>query len=689
MKKYTFLLSLMAFVGLLKGQTSFQQQTVNVGNMGLNVSNAGTIGLPNVRNNPTGPPSMEYPINSGIEHLFEGGLWIGCIKNGNILVSTASVDDASGYSTGKSGFEYSPLSPFAIRSSLTGSNNFSTQAISHQDYIVNFTDQYTIVPGTNTPISDHTNPLFANLKLETYAWNYSYADFFVIANYEITNNSSDNWDSVYVGFWSDLVVRNVNVSTDRGAAFFAKGSVGYEDTLQAIYAYDISGDIGYTNSYGSIQYLGGEWVQNNGQTLFFHPKNAAAFTNLGLPIPNVNGNYWTYSQQAPTNDVLRYDRMKVKSNFNDPQLLSAGNRVQLMSAGPFVTLKPGEKIRFALAFVCAKQVPDNSVPGNNNTVLARTKLRENLTWARRTYDGEDVNENGVLDAGEDLDNDGKLDRFILPEPPATPKVKIITESNKVTIYWDARAEASIDPITKKKDFEGYRVYRSKPGDEFTLDLLSQAQLLQQWDLPGNSIGFNNGLQAIKLQNPVTFDGDTTKYWYKYEVNEMLNGWQYMFIVTAFDNGDEKLGLESLESSLIQNSFRTFTGTSAQALTTNSPAIGVYPNPYVHSAAWDGSSSRSRKIYFYNLPEQAEIRIYTQSGDLVATLYHNAANNNNGSSAEWFKEFAGNGETVSAGGEHAWDIMSETKQVISTGLYLFSVKDLKTGVVKTGKLAIVK
>ncbi|MEY4867029.1 MAG: hypothetical protein RLY64_1283, partial [Bacteroidota bacterium] len=39
--------------------------------------------------------------------------------------------------------------------------------------------------------------------------------------------------------------------------------------------------------------------------------------------------------------------------------------------------------------------------------------------------------------------------------------------------------------------------------------------------------------------------------------------------------------------------------------------------------------------------------------------------------------------------HAWDILSDSKQVIATGLYLFSVKDLKTGKIQTGKFAIVK
>ena len=33
------------------------------------------------------------------------------------------------------------------------------------------------------------------------------------------------------------------------------------------------------------------------------------------------------------------------------------------------------------------------------------------------------------------------------------------------MYWDRTAELSRDPVTGKQDFEGYRVYRSNPGDD--------------------------------------------------------------------------------------------------------------------------------------------------------------------------------------------------------------------------------
>ena len=177
-------------------QSSFQKKTIDIGNTGMTISNFGTIGNPVIISNPDDVPSLEYPINSGIEHLFEGGIWIGAVIGGQTVVSTASVDAASGYTTGAAGFEFSAQQGSVInqRSTLTYDNQYSPDAISHQDFVMDFTDANTIVPGTTIPITGHTSPLNADVHLETYAWNYSFADYFVILNYTITNNSNQTWD---------------------------------------------------------------------------------------------------------------------------------------------------------------------------------------------------------------------------------------------------------------------------------------------------------------------------------------------------------------------------------------------------------------------------------------------------------------------------------------------------------------
>jgi hypothetical protein len=77
----------------------------NVGNIGLSVSNFGVYG--NALLNLTQPghqPSCEYPIGSGIEHIFQGGLWVGGFKKDAAnspsktgpFVTTGAVDNSNG-----------------------------------------------------------------------------------------------------------------------------------------------------------------------------------------------------------------------------------------------------------------------------------------------------------------------------------------------------------------------------------------------------------------------------------------------------------------------------------------------------------------------------------------------------------------------------------------------------------------
>lgn len=675
----------------VNGQVLFDQKYTSVGRLGLAVSNVGTLGRPTVRSNTQGPPSMEYPLNSGIEHLFEGGLWIGAIVNGQQLVSTSAVDAANGYSTGANGFEFTASGPISERSSLRNKDNFSTSAISHQDFIVNFTDKNVIVPGLNIPITGHTNPLGADVRLETYAWNYSYADFFVILNYEVTNNSANTWDSVYLGTWTDMVVRNVNVTQDNGTAFFNKGRGGFDKGLGALYVYQQTGDdIDYTQSYASSQVLGLSW-----RGMYLHPSNGKLLADSGYPVPAIHPNFWYYNSTAtpfttPQNDQERYFKLRNgldSSNIvNGPNRIT-GNWIQLISIGPISNVKPGEKFRYTVAMVCAKQ-KDSGDPNNRDTREAREELTEHLGWAKRTYLGEDLNENGLLDAGEDLNGNNQLDRFILPEPPATPKVKMIPSEGQLDIFWDKSSMESVDPISKKKDFEGFRLYRTNLGDDKGTDLLSKANLVAQWDSSGNAVGFNNGFQVITLDEPRVIDGDT--FYFHYKLTGLLNGWQYLVILTAFDEGDVELGLESLESSLTENSYGVFAGTEPNPFTSaeGGKKVGVYPNPYKGSALWDGTTSRTRKIYFYNLPSRCEITVYTVSGDVVTRINHNAGSYS-GEDIRWFENFAGSGAITFSGGEHAWDMLTETKNQVSSGIYLFAVKDLSTQVVKTGKFVILK
>jgi hypothetical protein len=297
------------------------------------------------------------------------------------------------------------------------------------------------------------------------------------------------------------------------------------------------------------------------------------------------------------------------------------------------------------------------------------------------------------DSTEDVNGNGQLDRYILPTPPVNPRLKAVPGNRKVTLMWNDASENSIDLISKQRDFEGYRVYRSFLGGEFAgQGLLANMEIIAEYDQIDGRF-YDSGLDPIRLDEPITEITvnpqtglpDTVVYRYKLEVDNLLNGWQYAFAVTAFDSGDVKLNLPSLESSRLQNAVIVSPGTPPRAA--ENREIGVYPNPYRINAMWDGRLERQRKLYFNNLPMRCEVRIYTLAGDQVGGFMHDGSQYN-GTDIEWYRQFS-QGQTVFAGGEHAWDLVTEADQAIATGLYLFTVKDLDTGEIFRGKFVVIK
>ena len=661
----------------------------NIGNIGITVTNFGTYGNGFVLW--PDQPSCEYPLGSGIEHIFDGGLWVGgFIRGGDGVprVTTGAID-ASSVSARGGGFEFTNARGNFVKeqSSLFDSRVFNPNAISHQDFVMDYTDTNTVFLN-GEPISDH-KPLGITIHQETYAWNYPFANFFVIFNYWVKNVTNKYIDSVFIGLWTDTVVRNTLVTgRPSGSAFFNKGGNGYNDSIKIAYEFDAAGDIGFTDSYVGILYLGSD------------PRLPEKYVYNGIDtITTTNFVSWQFRNTsdanffAPQNDIDRYRKMqgffggdnRWKDGVNAQSLKPPSNRSMLLTNGYFNTIAPGDSVNVVFAIVCAKKFgTDNPAM---DTEEQKTNLYSNADWALRAYYGEDRNRNGILDPDEDLDGNGKITRYILPTPPTVPKVKVIPDNQRATIYWDKRAESSIDPISGKMDFEGYKIYRTQAGFDLTeqQDILKSMVVLASFDSAGNNIEFDTGFNFVRLDEPVTFSNDTVKYYYKFELDNLLNGWQYLFSVTAFDEGDPENNLEILESSPLANLERILPGT--QPVEDPDIEVGVYPNPYYGNAIWDGSSERLRKLYFYNLPADCQITIYTLSGDVVKRIDHTSESN--GSDIRWFQTYASDDKQKFAGGEHAWDLLTDNDQAVATGLYLFTVKNNRNGEIKRGKFLIIK
>jgi hypothetical protein len=259
----------------------------------------------------------------------------------------------------------------------------------------------------------------------------------------------------------------------------------------------------------------------------------------------------------------------------------------------------------------------------------------------------------------------------------------------VTIYWQNNAEKFIDPVSREKDFEGYRIYGARKtfgGDmgEFTL--------LAEFD-KNSEVGYNTGLEIIRITdevgNPDSVLINNRYYHYRYSNEGVKNGWLNYYSVTAYDRGDPEANLESLESSVYSNRKYVYPGAKPDTDDWQKEP-SVYPNPYRGQAIWEGYGSREKMIWFTNLPRKAEIRIFTLAGDLVDIIYHDGDTY----SGEDVQNIQEQKSPHLSGGEHAWDLITKHDQALASGLYLFTVenKDPQSpsfSRVKEGKFLVIK
>lgn len=222
--------------------------------------------------------------------------------------------------------------------------------------------------------------------------------------------------------------------------------------------------------------------------------------------------------------------------------------------------------------------------------------------------------------------------YKIPFPPPSPDTLIITSGvGQNILRWSANAESSTDPITKKKDFSGYRVYRAAITPDNQWEKLSEC----------------GGKTGVPVTN-------------SFIDSSLVLGFNYYYAVTSYDDGTQNTfnpGV-SLESSMLTSTAYLGVSASRPAQETSSDFqnnLRVVPNPYnIRSRNFgdpnDPSSVENNKLLFVGLPAKCTIRIYTVSGDLVKIIEHD-----NGLGSE------------------SWNQISASNQFIKSGLYIAQIE----------------
>jgi hypothetical protein len=87
-------------------------------------------------------------------------------------------------------------------------------------------------------------------------------------------------------------------------------------------------------------------------------------------------------------------------------------------------------------------------------------------------------------------------------------------------------------------------------------------------------------------------------------------------------------------------------------------VKVVPNPYIIANEWQQTFDQ-RRLRFINLPADCVIRVFTLNGDLIRMIRH--------------VDTSEGGVAGDLGGDEWWDLLSDNRQLIASGVYIFHIQ----------------
>ncbi len=506
------------------GTPNINLEVHKVNRLALSLTNKGFFGTGYYSSNPldpeTGLPVLacEYPINSDVEYLWVGGLWLGAVIGRDTLVSTG----AEGYyfiteffpDAGDEGrMERKSTRPF--------SRNYSPDAVSEEDIIAIFTDTLTHSSYvTEDPIDNRAHqPLNVKIVQKSYAWSYPYAEDFILFDYEIENIGVFPLKQLYIGLVVDADAFHMSTQSADGAWLddicgFKKTIPspfwpGYVDTIMASWVADNDGDphggvFDFASTTGvtatrvirtpsdSMKYSFNWWVTRYTPSLDWGPRQVTEEKpfrdfgpNFGTPLGDKN-KYYMLSTGEFDYDQLECAVTQGNGWLSPPRdaadYADGHNAIYLLSFGPF-DVAPGEILPFTMAYIGGEDLhhdphafetmysPLNPQPYMDQ--LDFSDLGMNSIWADWIYDNPGFDTDNDGDSGlarwfYNIDSSDSTYAFYkgdgVPDfrgaaPPPSPKLNVTSGLGKLTLRWNGQvSENFLDVFSGQKDFEGYKIY---------------------------------------------------------------------------------------------------------------------------------------------------------------------------------------------------------------------------------------
>jgi len=266
-----------------------------------------------------------------------------------------------------------------------------------------------------------------------------------------------------------------------------------------------------------------------------------------------------YSGNTRSDSYFYYNRLA--NAIIDSLFKQNADNIFVYSSGP-ITMAPGDSRRFSITMLF----------GYNTSGAGGIDLPSNPHNTRDLY--------ATAEVMQDIYNAGY--RFV--KPPLKPHLTAVAGDGQVTLYWDATAEKSRDPLYGH-DFEGYAIYRAtdfgfeesqtvtdaygnpylwKPIAKFDkIDDLKGPFPIEQ--IPGSGLHYDMGSNTGLVHSFVDRD--------------VINGQRYFYAVCAYDTGSVRDTIPPTETS--KNIQESYTGeiqldVNTAVVIPQAPSVGYVP-----------------------------------------------------------------------------------------------------------------
>jgi hypothetical protein len=281
-----------------------------------------------------------------------------------------------------------------------------------------------------------------------------------------------------------------------------------------------------------------------------------------------------------------------------------------------------------------------------NGISSAVAIEKGLEW-RSWYRGEagatfdDDAKNALLATGKDSLFQ-TMDRALwawnrgldIPDPLPAPDLTVTSGPNRIDLEWEDLSGTG-DFDTGVADLDHYVIYR-KQGN-YLVDEYNELR----------TDGFHYLWEPIATV-PAT---QTT-----YTDTDVIRGEAYHYAVTAVDDGSQNTdGIfpgQQLESSKYANRSE-IAAYAFEPGSGDARAVRIVPNPYLVRAGEFNFTGEDNKLMFVNLPPYCTLRIYTVTGDLIRTIEH-----------------------TSGSADETWDQVTESNQLIASGVYILQVDNAR-------------